>query len=351
MTHCSALLGPFFHKVRSVCQSLVKPTIKAEKTWTHHQPAATTFRPSPVATTARRTANVLNETRWPSSVTNLPLPLKVSRLAPTEDNNAGIITIPPAFFFQRPPSGNAIEMHPTKRRKLDQPPPFLNKPFRSPLHSTTKTKASRPPQEHQNLGTDSAVKLPSPISPNKEETHSLLHQFPIRLSPAQSTLTLDGPGSLQRQNISLSLKLTQLRQRLEDAEQALQVAVSGQDKELNGLITKWQKLAQEAADDLFADAKDRIEGMGGFAVWRRQAEDDLQRWRRDDDEKNRVGRNIIDSDDQLAMEGTAAGDGRTSCEPENNDEDAVSRGLSSFYERTNFRNCRSLSPWRPCCDR
>ena len=65
-----------------------------------------------------------------------------------------------------------------------------------------------------------------------------------------------------------------MRQSLDTAEQALQIVTSDQDKQLEALITKWKLAARDAAEELFIDAKARIDEMGGLEAWQRKVRDD-----------------------------------------------------------------------------
>jgi hypothetical protein len=86
---------------------------------------------------------------------------------------------------------------------------------------------------------------------------------------------------LQKQRAELSLQHKQLCQSLDMVEQALQFEESGQEAQLQDLIGKWRAVAREAADELFVDAKDRIDQMGGAAAWRRRTQEDISHWNRD----------------------------------------------------------------------
>lgn len=157
-------------------------------------------------------------------------------------------------------SGRTSIMNPAKRRRLEQPQPAINKPFRSPLRSA--------------ITTSSNDQNPSPSTP----TSTRLPQTNSVALPAAPSSSSDGITSVSKQLSGLSLQLHKLKQKLDVFKQALQIETSGADKELHELIDKWKKVAQEGAEEVFADTKDRIDGMGGLAAWRKHAEEDNTAW-------------------------------------------------------------------------
>ncbi|KIW70302.1 hypothetical protein PV04_02587 [Phialophora macrospora] len=211
-------------------------------------------------------------------------------------------------------------MHLAKRRKLDQPQPFQNKPFRSPLRTVSKPQEQPTRVQLQSPETyTSVIYQPTPLlnstaSPNTSQN-----------PPASGSILPLGaacikPADLQKQHTALSLRLTQLRQSLENADQALQIEESGQNTELKRLITKWRAAAQEAADELFADARERIDAMGGVGAWRRRANEDSQRW--NDDAKESLPQiHAKSARDVEYAEECLATDERGLSEPERDDDD------------------------------
>ncbi|KIX07713.1 uncharacterized protein Z518_02367 [Rhinocladiella mackenziei CBS 650.93] len=161
-------------------------------------------------------------------------------------------------------------MHPVKRRRLGQSPKFINKPFRSPLRRPDVRCPVQAPEE-QSHRPDSVPERNPALSPSVTTL-----EVPVQSSPT-SALSLDYQSAhpeyknLQKKYSALSHRLTQLRQSLNTSQQALQIEASGQDAELQTLITKWRTIAREAAEELYADAKERINRMGGLIAWRRQA--------------------------------------------------------------------------------
>ncbi|ETI19920.1 hypothetical protein G647_08935 [Cladophialophora carrionii CBS 160.54] len=198
-------------------------------------------------------------------------------------------------------------MHPAKRRKLDQPQPFQNKPFRSPLRTVSKVQGQPARGQPQNLGTPVGVTpqlTPLVNSADGLNSPQKSHQTTANLHVGSAR---GKPADLQKQYTALTIRLIQLRQSLENADQAIQIEESGQGAELKRLITKWRTVAQEAADELFADAKERIDGMGGVAAWRRRAEQESRRWNRDEkgllpQKHEQVANNVASLEDCLATD-------------------------------------------------
>lgn len=157
-------------------------------------------------------------------------------------------------------------MHPAKRRRLEQTQITLNKPFRSPLRTTTKSVGDK------SSITRSSSNLPGTTAP------ALHHVSPAQgSSPSLTGISCENPS----QYASLTHKLNKLRQSLDTAEQAVQIVTSDQDKQLEALVTKWRLVARDAADELFIDAKTRIGEMGGLEAWQRKVRDDRVLWAED----------------------------------------------------------------------
>ncbi|KAJ9616364.1 hypothetical protein H2200_000082 [Cladophialophora chaetospira] len=203
-------------------------------------------------------------------------------------------------------------MHPPKRRKLDQPQLFNNKPFRSPLRTPANTQGNV--VRSQTSTSDNAAK--AQLSPSLSSKIPLSHSqesFDSASAAPLNSADVD-VDALQKRQTALSIRLTQLHQSLECAEQALQIEASGQDAELKKLIIRWRAVAQEAADELFGDAKERVDSMGGVVAWRRQAEGDSQRWN-DDLEKENMA-HVDDSDAFRNDKNTEVNDALSNCEEE-----------------------------------
>ncbi|KAL2419909.1 hypothetical protein ABEF95_008277 [Exophiala dermatitidis] len=168
-------------------------------------------------------------------------------------------------------------MHPPKRRRLDGSPAFQNKPFRSPL----KRADIREAEPHGNLNERAEPERRLTSAPTSSIDTSGIS--PRRLSSSSSTLESTvvpaaANQDLRKEHSALSRQLAQLRQSLDTAKQALDIETSNQDVELRRLIAKWRAVAQEAAEELFVDAKERVQAMGGVHAWQRRNEQDARLW-------------------------------------------------------------------------
>jgi len=196
-------------------------------------------------------------------------------------------------------------MYPTKRRRLhEEAAAALNKPFRSPLRAdlkkqpllgkpeTVDPETGPPSQPNRPLGTPVQLTSTSPTGtrPYPRAQRRGTSPKPERSSPSFRSrsaipLTARDPAyrALQKQHSALSLQLTKLRQSLDTAQQALQIETCKGDVELEALIEKWRVVARDAADELFATAKDRVDEMGGMAVWRERTQKTSWAWSDEDE--------------------------------------------------------------------
>ena len=226
---------------------------------------------------------------------------------------------------------------PAKRTKHAHPQTNLNKPFRSPLH--------RSPQHHL-----SKEQSPAPDSRLQADRVPLLSVTTPSISdqkqsgPRSSTAPHPEHKDLQKQYSSLSLQLTRLRRSLDSARQALQIESSNQDAELRNLTQKWKAVAQEAAEELFADAKERVDRMGGVKAWQQRCQEDARFWNDDEakDDSERDDRDVGQVD-LKSSEATAELDMNSLAERENHEElgESVSRiwfYFQPFPERPNMQS-------------
>jgi hypothetical protein len=191
-------------------------------------------------------------------------------------------------------------MHPVKRRKLDESSSTLSKPFKSPMRVGVNSQNHQINHKEQTVPDQRAkvtVHKTNPYANMIEVENNSLHQSTtepplppssssaIRKPPPRLSSSPRGPTtkdskflSLQKQHSALVLQLSQLRQALDTAQQALKIQSSNTDVELELVIRKWQRISREAAEELFAGAKDRVNRMGGVAAWRERNQKQTQRW-------------------------------------------------------------------------
>ncbi|CAL5866802.1 uncharacterized protein PFLUO_LOCUS1012 [Penicillium psychrofluorescens] len=191
------------------------------------------------------------------------------------------------------------ETHRTqKRRRLDAA--FtLSKPFKSPLRRRT-------PASSENISstteptTPEATKhknelLPNPAPTPGNSSSILKPSLPASGSPLRkrkpTTFSLTDPKvlELQKKQRVLQTRVVSLRSELDTARQALQIESSTKAAELEALIFKWRFISQEAADEVFLDARDRVARMGGLGVWRERSKRDNAPWEDSAQQKNENG--------------------------------------------------------------
>ena len=84
--------------------------------------------------------------------------------------------------------------------------------------------------------------------------------------------------ALQKQHSALLSQLSSFRQQLDIAQQAVKLTQSKQDIELQNLITKWKSTSRDAAEEVFRNARDKINRMGGVGAWRERTNKKPEGW-------------------------------------------------------------------------
>ncbi|KAI4100230.1 MAG: hypothetical protein L6R37_005602 [Teloschistes peruensis] len=165
---------------------------------------------------------------------------------------------------------------PKKRQRTTTQNP-LYKPFKIPLKTTTSNAAS---SSRNSSATPSAKSTERPRSePNlPRNTPHLTHK--TLSSPTKPSPHLD---QLQKKHTALLNELSSLRENLETTNQALAIE-SSTDTELEGLIRKWRFATNDAAEEVFGIMKERVDGMGGYKIWRAKENDAGCKDERDSDE-------------------------------------------------------------------
>ena len=179
-----------------------------------------------------------------------------------------------------------------KRRRLDGAS-TLSKPFKSPLRKpvligeSSQHPPSTPLSAAVPRSKDISASFLTPCDNKTQgvpslspETSPVLRQpkTGIRCDPSRSSLSDPEILDLQKQQRSLQSRLTHLRAEINTAKQALRIESSMKDAELEALIIKWRVISQEAADEVFASAQERVARMGGMAAWRERSKRDAMRW-------------------------------------------------------------------------
>ena len=166
-------------------------------------------------------------------------------------------------------------MHPVKRRKLDAVNSTLTKPFRSPLRTKSNNVAASDHKHDSHAQNRSQASSLGPQTPN-DSKHSHFAAsghggetpgVATPLMPSAPKAEIDDTDVLQRDYASLARKLTTLRQSLDTARQALKFETDSHSTDLDNTISKWRSIVQDTADELYEDAKHRVEKEGGVQSW------------------------------------------------------------------------------------
>lgn len=206
-----------------------------------------------------------------------------------------------------------------KRRRLDDAQSTLRKPFRSPF-KTPSRKLENPSAET----THSSTAVPSPLAHDDDDDEGAATTLPadsskssnasalrsLRNSRSSTTLSSTTTPSKTRTPFSprrgaddtammraeeqrqrqLGRQIRDARAELDTLDQALTFATSNKDAELAALTRKWRDATRAAAEEVFAGAKERVDGMGGVGAWRRGNQSQSQRgWGFDDGAAAREG--------------------------------------------------------------
>lgn len=184
-----------------------------------------------------------------------------------------------------------------KRRRLNgfSTPAILSRPFKSPLRSPTTTQDRFPGhQSFRNEGRRNGKDVQ--IDPARREQHTASSEGfaksyarstdsfkPNAPSPLQDAMTVltaaqDGEDSqafsaAQRAQTKLLNSIADVRRDIDALKQALNLTSGAEEAELEALISKWRGAAQEAAEEAFGRWKDRVDELGGMAVWKKQESD------------------------------------------------------------------------------
>ncbi|RVD86873.1 uncharacterized protein DFL_005126 [Arthrobotrys flagrans] len=245
---------------------------------------------------------------------DVPAPPTIAESPPAESfqpESFALSSSPPRMPSPTPSTSTTPSLPAAKRRRLNSSMTATNKlmrPFKSPLklnnalHNTStanrespqKYPPSTPPQKttipytplprlhkpSEDIETvTKPINIPA-ILPQRSAKSSIKSNNPPFRSSLKKTskLNLSGPASLSTKDpyiLSLEQKLSQLRnsvrtakQALEESSQALKIEQSGEDDKLEELILKWRQAAQNAADRMFSGAEQRFQRMGGMAGYR-----------------------------------------------------------------------------------
>ena len=177
-----------------------------------------------------------------------------------------------------------------KRRKLNESSKVLSKPFVSPLKTSKsdpttlkreQNAAPYTPYRPSMLAHTVAAAPTTDSTTVQPQEHTAKKSTPLRkpLTTLTDSRTKD-PAEIAAHKVitSLELRIRAVRSEIDTLSQAARLRTSSRDIELEELALKWKAAAQNAAEEVFATVKDRVQTMGGVRAWRRESEN--QKWDR-----------------------------------------------------------------------
>jgi hypothetical protein len=204
---------------------------------------------------------------------------------------------------------------PSNKRRRVNAATALSKPFKSPLRrpeptntddTPSKSAASRTPDDTKAPATLTAAEsgtMPNPTSPTeasasprRKRTLQLFSPFPFQTSDPEVL-------ELEKQHRDIKSKVDALISKLEIATQARDLETNPRYIEIPTLITKWRLASQDAADEVFVGAKERVNSMGGLAAWKEQTKRSATRWECDEESREREHIDEEEGDDNYDAEG------------------------------------------------
>lgn len=209
-----------------------------------------------------------------------------------------------------------------KRRRVDDAARALAKPFRSPFksplahplggHGNTeheKFDSSELPVKHGCAGAGEPSSYHSPAFSTPKPAKPLHSScLPTATHPALDSDPVTTP--LLRTQRALESSVRNARTDIDTLSQALKIARSGRDAELEELIAKWRVASRTAAEEVFAKVRDRVNRMGGVGSWR-EREKKQEEWRREWDNEGRGQDKQEDGGDGEEDDEDEDGEGKT----------------------------------------
>lgn len=189
-----------------------------------------------------------------------------------------------------------------KRRRAENAASTLSKPFKSPLRRPMQNNATTTPKKEEgeedngdsletlSQRSTTEEKNEKHTTPTSSTTspHPTISQIRKRktidtsTTPTKKKTSLSSAdpviADLQKQQRALQSRLASLQSDLDTAQQALRIESSNRHTELKALIAKWRGVSQDAAEEVFAGAQERVTRMGGMAAWKEQKKSRDARW-------------------------------------------------------------------------
>ena len=153
-----------------------------------------------------------------------------------------------------------------KRRKLNDTSALL-KPFKSPLRNPqSKPESEVALAQYKSPTPEDALAGYAPHATKPSQT-LVRNRRPLRMVPTTPAES-EEIKALQREHTALLNQFASMRAELDKITQALKIEASPRDDELRKLIKQWRTASQQAAEEVYADVRDRVNGMGGLRAWR-----------------------------------------------------------------------------------
>jgi hypothetical protein len=174
---------------------------------------------------------------------------------------------------------------PNKRRRLNRLS-NVNKPFKSPLRAPLVSKqpnvqsplvpGSAKPKTAQ---ADDSVLIPSTASARQLDFR-LSRSSPTKPSSRLSTSTSQPQKTSEIKLLEAAIRVAKTD--IQTLTQAVSILSASKQSMLADLGSKWKEATRTAADQVFDQAKDKVEGMGGFKSWKAMQAESVASWGRDD---------------------------------------------------------------------
>lgn len=161
-----------------------------------------------------------------------------------------------------------------KRRRLNDNAAILSKPFRSPLKLN-----DRQSKTSAHGANDEKRELPSPSQMQGKHQAVDDANSPAIRSEDKSSLTPEKDVvQLQREYAALCQQIKHRRQTFDVLQRALTIRTSDQREKLDKSIVKWQIIAREVADEVYASMNAQVKDMGGLQAMKKQSQDFANEW-------------------------------------------------------------------------
>ena len=195
-------------------------------------------------------------------------------------------------------------MHPHKRRRINETNSVLSKPFKSPLKtslsSPTGPSQATPEAAPSKDAVDGDHTTQTPAKPSEPAVkHARKLSSPLTITSVNTitnTTTSSDLPALLRHQTPLVGTLTTARATLDTHTQALTLESSPHRTATLGPLTlKWRNAAREAAEEVYAKTRDRVNKMGGMQGLKEREERQQERrkeWEKEEREAEKERRDL-----------------------------------------------------------